>query len=118
MPPILVDGPNELLSESIFGYEQYPPNTIVDSVRYANAIKQAISSDISIDTDWSPVMISGAPALRASGRAVKSADSIVEVTILVAGRDEWRTLVFTRGNSLPQGKEKERFVQAMFGTMN
>lgn len=109
---------NELLSEAIFGYEHYSANAAVDSLSYANAIKRAIASDISIDTQWSPVTVLGTPALRASGKSLKYADSAVEVTVLVAGQNAWRTLVFTRGNSLAQVKEKERFVQAMFGTMN
>jgi uncharacterized RDD family membrane protein YckC len=109
---------NELLSEAIFGYEQYSANTVVDSASYANAIKQAIASDVSIDTEWSPVAVLGMPALRASGKSVKYADSDVEVTVLVAGHDAWRTIVFSRGNAPAQGKEKDRFVQAMFGTMN
>ncbi|MBY3433334.1 RDD family protein [Rhizobium laguerreae] len=109
---------NELLSDAIFGYEQYSANSVVTSVSYANAIKQAIASEISIDTEWSPVTVLGMPALRASGKSLNYADSVVEVTILVAGHNAWRTLVFSRGNSAAQGKEKERFVQAMFGTMN
>jgi uncharacterized RDD family membrane protein YckC len=109
---------NELLSEAIFGYEHYSANTAVNSVSYANAIKQAIASDISINTGWSPVTVLGTPALRASGKSLKYADGIVEVTALVAGQNAWRTLIFTRGNSLAQVKEKERFVQALFGTMN
>jgi uncharacterized RDD family membrane protein YckC len=109
---------DELLSEAIFGYEQYSANTVVDSVAYANAIKQAIASDVSIDTEWSPITVLGMPALKASGKSVKYADSIVEMTILVAGHDAWRTIVFSRGTSPDQGKEKDRFVQAMFRTLN
>lgn len=58
------------------------------------------------------------PALRATGKSVKYTDSIVEVTIVVKGRDAWRTLVFARGNSPAQSAEKDNFVRAVFGTVN
>ncbi|PST22249.1 RDD family protein [Mesorhizobium plurifarium] len=108
---------NELLSEVILGYEQFPSGGVEAAV-YADAIKKAVASDVSISTEWQPVTVRGLPALRATGKAVKFDDSNVEVTIFVIGRDAWRTLVFTRGNSPVQSDEKEKFLQAMFGTAN
>ncbi|MBD9510054.1 DUF4339 domain-containing protein [Ensifer sp. ENS10] len=108
---------NELLAEAILGYERFPSDG-VQAAAYADAIKAAVASDVSIDTEWRSVSVQGMPALRATGKSVKYTDSIVEVTIAVKGRDAWRTLVFARGNSPAQSAEKDKFVQAMFGTAN
>ncbi|MGQ2951521.1 MAG: RDD family protein [Agrobacterium sp.] len=108
---------NELLAEAILGYEQFPSYEVQAAV-YADAIKAAVASDVSITSKWQPVLVQGMPALRATGKSVKYTDSIVEVTIVVKGRDAWRTLVFARGNSPAQSAEKEKFVKAMFGTAN
>lgn len=108
---------NELLAEAILGYEQFPSQG-VQAAAYADAIKAAVASDVSITSQWQPVFVQGMPALRATGKSVKYTDSIVEVTIVVKGRDAWRTLVFARGNSPTQSAEKEKFVKAMFGTAN
>ncbi|WJH41233.1 RDD family protein [Aliirhizobium terrae] len=108
---------NELLAEAIFGYEQFP-TAGVDAAAYARAIKDAVASDVAITSEWQPTYVQRMPALRATGRAIKANDSVVEVTIVVSGRNAWRTLVFTRGNSPAQAAEKDRFVQAMFATAN
>ena len=108
---------NELLAEAILGYEEFPSDG-VQVATYANAIKAAVASDISISSQWQPVLIQGMPALRAMGNSIKFTDSTVEVTVVVKGRDAWRTLVFARGNSPAQAVEKEKFVKAMFGTTN
>ncbi|MCZ7894714.1 RDD family protein [Agrobacterium salinitolerans] len=108
---------NELLAEAIFGYEQFPSYG-VQAAAYADAIKAAVASDVRITSQWQPVLVQGMPALRATGKSVKYTDSIVDVTIVVKGRDAWRTLVFSRGNSPAQSAEKEKFVKAMFGTAN
>ncbi|MCV9942968.1 MULTISPECIES: RDD family protein [unclassified Rhizobium] len=108
---------NDLLAEAILGYEQFPSEGI-EPAAYADAIKRAVASDISITTEWKPVTVQGIPALRATGKSVNFNDANVEVTIVVAGRDAWRTLMFARGNSPAQSAEKDKFVQAMFGTAN
>ncbi|MCI9866864.1 RDD family protein [Rhizobium skierniewicense] len=108
---------NELLAEAILGYEQLPSNG-VQLAAYADAIKRAVASDVSIESEWSPITVDGMPALRATGKSINSTDSVVEVTVAVKGRDAWRTLVFARGNSPAQSAEKRKFVQAMFGTAN
>lgn len=108
---------DELLAEAILGYEEFPSDG-VQVATYANAIKAAVASDISISSQWQPVLIQGMPALRAMGNSIKFTDSTVEVTVVVKGRDAWRTLVFARGNSPAQAVEKEKFVEAMFGTTN
>lgn len=108
---------NELLAEAVFGYEQFSSDK-VDSGLYADAIKRAVASDVSITTEWRAITVRGLPALRATGKSVKFDDSNVEVTIVVTGRDAWRTLMFARGNSPAQSAEKDKFVQAMFGTAN
>ncbi|MGR9245942.1 RDD family protein [Rhizobium leguminosarum] len=108
---------NELLAEAIFGYEQYPSEG-VNSLAYAEAIKQAVASDVTITTVWQPITVQRMPGLRATGNSVKFKDSVIEVTIVVSGKNAWRTITFARGNSQQQSAEKDRFVQAMFGTVN
>lgn len=108
---------NELLSEAIFGHETLPSGN-VEAAAYADAIKNVLTSEITIDTEWQPVEVSGMPALRASGRSTKATDATVEVTVAVRGSDAWRTLVYTRGTSASQMAEKQRFVSAMLGTAN
>lgn len=110
-------GSNELLAEAILGYEQFSSDG-VQVAAYADAIKAAVASDVIIDTEWGPVTVQGMSAVRATGKSVKYTDSIVEVTIVVKGRDAWRTLVFARGNSPAQSAEKDKFVTAVFGTVN
>jgi hypothetical protein len=56
--------------------------------------------------------------VRATGISTRASDATVEVTIVVNGRDAWRTLMFIRGSSAEQLTEKDRFVNAMFGTTN
>ncbi len=108
---------NELLAEAIFGYEQLPVGSI-EAAAYARAIKNAVASDVAITSEWQPTYVQKMPALRATGKATKINDSAVEVTIMLSGRNAWRTLVFTRGNTPAQMAEKDRFVQAMFATAN
>ncbi|MGV2108834.1 RDD family protein [Agrobacterium vitis] len=108
---------NELLVEAIFGYEQFPSGGATVAA-YADALKLTVASDVSLDSQWMPVTIQGMSALRATGKSVKYTDRIVEVTVVVKGRDAWRTLVFARGNSPAQAAEKDKFVQAMLGTAN
>ncbi|MBP1873949.1 hypothetical protein J2Z19_003668 [Ensifer adhaerens] len=57
-------------------------------------------------------------ALRTAVKAATDDDAIVEVTVVVIGRNARRTLVFSRGRSLDQAAAKENFVDAMFGTAN
>lgn len=108
---------DELLAEAILGYEQFQSAGVENAV-YADAIKKAVASEITLNTQWTPVTVRGMAALRATGKSVKFDDSLVEVTIVVIGRDAWRTIVFARGNSTTQSSEKDKFVQAMFGTTN
>ncbi|ULR46207.1 DUF4339 domain-containing protein [Rhizobium sp. K102] len=106
---------NEFLSEAIFGHETLASDKMGNSA-YANAIKDVIASEIAINTEWRTVQVNGMPALRATGTSKKAADAAVELTVAVSGRDAWRTLMFTRGSSSAQMNEKDRFVNAMFGT--
>ncbi|CAN7444786.1 RDD family protein [Pararhizobium sp. LjRoot255] len=108
---------SELLSEAIFGHETLPSDN-VDTTTYANAIKDAIASEITINSEWRPVQVNGMPGVRATGISTRASDANVEVTIVVSGRNAWRTLMFTRGSSAEQLTEKDRFVNAMFGTAN
>lgn len=44
------------------------------------------------------------PAFEATtGKSVNFSDANVEVTIVVTGRDAWRTLVFARGGAIEDG---------------
>lgn len=106
-----------LLSEAIFGHETLPSDNI-DTMTYANAIKDAVASEVTINTEWQPVRVQGMPGVRAAGISTRASDAKVEVTIVVNGRDAWRTLMFIRGGSAEQLTEKDRFVNAMFGTTN
>lgn len=106
---------NELLSEAIFGHETLPSDDI-DPITYANAIRDAVASEVTINTEWQPLQVQGMQGLRATGISTRASDATVEVTIVVSGRDAWRTLTFTRGGSAAQLTEKNRFVNAMFGT--
>jgi hypothetical protein len=104
-----------LLSEAIFGHETLPSDNI-DPITYANAIRDAVASEVTINTEWQPLQVQGMQGLRATGILTRASDAAVEVTIVVSGRDAWRTLTFTRGGSAAQLTEKNRFVDAMFGT--
>jgi hypothetical protein len=106
---------DELLSEAIFGHETLPWNT-VDNAAYAKAIEEALASEININTEWQPVQVNGISGLRATGVSKNASDVIVELTVAVSGRDAWRTLMFSRGSSAEQMTQKDRFVNAMFGT--
>ncbi|OWV82555.1 hypothetical protein ATY75_27430 [Rhizobium sp. N122] len=106
---------NELLAEALLGYQRLSSEGM-EPVVYADAIKKAVASDVHINTEWKPLTVQGIPALRATGKSVKISDASVEVTIVVTGRDAWRTLVFARGNSPAQSAEKDKLVQAIFGT--
>ncbi|MEQ9379595.1 MAG: hypothetical protein RJP95_01940, partial [Pirellulales bacterium] len=108
---------NELLSEAIFGHETLP-SVNVDNITYANAIKDALVTEIIINTEWRPVQVNGMPGLRALGSSRQAVDATVELTVVVSGSNAWRTLMFTRGQSAKQMSEKDRFVDAMFGTVN
>ncbi|QRY68498.1 RDD family protein [Ensifer sp. PDNC004] len=110
---------DELLSEALFGHEQLPSDGIGADL-YAEALEKVLREEVDITTGWQPVTIfdmAGLQAgLRATGKAVSAEDTSVEVTVAVSGRDAWRTLVYTRGNSAEQEAEKRRFVDAMFAT--
>jgi hypothetical protein len=108
---------SELLSEAIFGHETLPSDNI-DTMTYANAIRDAVASEVIINTEWQPVQVQGMSGVRATGISTRASDATVEVTIVVNGRDAWRTLMFIRGSSAEQLTEKDRFVNAMFGTTN
>ena len=109
---------DNMLAEAIFGYEQFPSEGLFDELVYANALKEAVSSNVHITSEWKEITVNGLPALRATGSAVGVTDSAVEVTVVVDERDAWRTLVFARGTSESQTAEKERLVRAMFATTN
>lgn len=108
---------NELLAEAIFGYEQFPSEA-ANALSYAEAFKQAIASSVTITSEWRPVTVQGMPGLRATGSSVKFKDSVVEATVVVSGKNAWRTITFVRGSSPQQSAEKDKFVHAIFGTVN
>lgn len=76
------------------------------------------SPDVSITSQWEPVTVRGMAALRTAVKAATDDDAVVEVTVVVIGRNARRTLVFSRGRSPDQAAAKESFVDAMFGTAN
>lgn len=103
------------LAEAVFGYEQFEVDG-VDNLAYANAIKTAVSSDIELTSEWSPVIVRGHPSLRATGKSSAQADVQVEVTVTVIGRNAWRALMFARGRPAAELPGKDKFVDAIFGT--
>ncbi|MBY5443799.1 MULTISPECIES: RDD family protein [Rhizobium] len=104
-----------LLAEALVGYERFGVDGITN-VAYADAIKGAVAADVSITSDWTQTTVHGIPALRADGKSVALADTNVEVTVAVIGRNAWRTLVFARGRPVAQVSGKDDFLDAMFGT--
>lgn len=104
-----------LLAEALLGYERFGVDGITN-VTYANAIKGVVAADVSITSDWTPTTVHGIPALRANGKVVAHADTNVELTVAVIGRNAWRTLVFARGRPVAQVSGKDEFLDAMFGT--
>lgn len=105
----------ELLSEAVFGHERSSTSKGYDLSSYADALKSALASEVSINTSWEPVTVDGAPGLRARGNALKD-DSSFEVTIIARGSDMWRVLVFFRGNSTRQMEEKVKLVDSLLKT--
>lgn len=95
----------------------FPPDGVGNAV-YADAIKATLASQVTITSQWEPVTVRGMAGLRAIGKAATVDDAVVEVTVVVIGRNAWRTLVVTRGRSPDQDAAKENFVHAMFGTVN
>ncbi|MFT4183149.1 MAG: RDD family protein [Rhizobium sp.] len=103
------------LADALFGYEELELDDI-DNLTYANAIESTIASDISISSEWEPVIVYGYPALRAVGKSIKDNDTNVEITVVVTRRHAWRTFVFTRGREVKDLPGKNEFVQAVFTT--
>ncbi|WP_153366148.1 RDD family protein [Rhizobium sp. ICMP 5592] len=106
---------NAQLAEALFGYEQLELDSI-SNLTYANAIKSTLASDISISSEWEPVLVYGYPALRAVGKSITDNDTNVEITVAVTRRHAWRTLVFARGRQVKDLPGKNEFVQAVFTT--
>ncbi len=104
-----------LLAEALFGLELLPPE-LTEVAAYADAFEEAISSHVTITSDWASVTVHDMPGLRARGKSVESPVSDVEVTVAVRGREAWRTLVFTRGRSSEQIAETEALVREMFSS--
>ncbi|MDK4722905.1 MULTISPECIES: hypothetical protein [Rhizobium] len=75
---------SELLAEVIFGYEQYGSQG-VNALSYADAIKHAIASSITITSEWQPITVQTMPGLGATKSSVKFKDAAVEVIIVVSG---------------------------------
>lgn len=108
---------DQLLLEAFFGYEQFDFDGL-DAKTYADAIKALFIKEITIGSEWIPVSYKGMPALKATGKSIETPDAPVDVIIMVRGRDAWRTLISTRGSSPEQSAEKDKFINAVFGTVN
>ncbi|MGO8489894.1 RDD family protein [Rhizobium ruizarguesonis] len=104
-----------LLAEALVGYERFGVDGITNEA-YADAIKGAVATEVSLTSDWTPTTVHGIPALRAYGKSVTAADTNVEVIVAMIGRNAWRTLVFARGRPVAQVAGREDFLDAMFGT--
>ncbi|MCV9965103.1 RDD family protein [Pararhizobium sp. BT-229] len=104
-----------LVAEAVFGYEQIGFDG-VDVKQYANAIKGAISANVQLTTEWSPTIVNGQQALRATGTALKQADTNVEVIVALKGRDAWRALIFSVGRQPEALPGRDRLLNALFRT--
>lgn len=106
---------NAQLAEALFGYEQLELDGL-KNLTYANALQSTLAADISISSEWEPVIVYGYPALRAVGKSIRDNDTNVEITVAVTKRHAWRTLVFARGRPVEDLPGKNEFVQAVFST--
>ncbi|MGL4090699.1 RDD family protein [Agrobacterium cavarae] len=103
-----------LLMEGLFSYLELPAEN-VDLRAYA-AFYVARLKNVTLTSDWQPVAVNRVRGLRASGVSTKDANQLVEVTVVVDGRNAWRLLMFTEGGSDLQTSEREAFVHELFGT--
>lgn len=108
---------DELLLEAFFGHEQFDFDGL-DTKTYGDAIKALYIKEITIETEWNPISIRGMSALKATGKNIESPDAPVEMIVMVRGRDAWRALISSRGHSSEQAAEKDKFIQAVFGSAN
>jgi hypothetical protein len=106
---------NAQLAEALFGYEQLELDGL-KNLTYANALQSTLAADISISSEWEPVIVYGYPALRAVGKSIRDNDTNVEITVAVTRRHAWRTLVFARGRPVEDLPGKNECVQAVFTT--
>lgn len=100
--------------EGLFSYLELPAEN-VDLRAYA-AFYAARLKNVTLTSDWQPVAVNRVRGLRASGVSTKDANQLVEVTVVVDGRNAWRLLMFTEGGSDLQTSEREAFVHELFGT--
>ncbi|NLR95600.1 RDD family protein [Rhizobium sp. P38BS-XIX] len=108
---------NAQLAAALFGYEQLGVDGI-DNLTYAKAFGNAITSDVTMTSDWTRVIVYGYPSLRATGKSLRDDDVSVEMTVLVIGRHAWKALVFARGRPIADLPGRSEFVEAAFTTVN
>ena len=114
-----------VLAKAVFAYEPLPRDNI-DPILYGKVFAKARASDFIITSEWQPVVLNGVSVLRARGETVPDDTGprfidTVEVFVAVKGRQAWRSVVLIKGTpgySSRQDAEAERFVNAMFGTLN
>ncbi|WP_296041560.1 RDD family protein [uncultured Agrobacterium sp.] len=103
-----------LLMEGLFSHLELPAEN-VDPRLYA-AFYAARLKNVTLTSDWEPVVINRVRGFRSNGVSIKDANQLVEVTVVVDGRDAWRLVMFTEGGSNLQTSEREAFVHELFGT--
>lgn len=101
-----------LVAEALLGYEQIAAT--VDLNSYALAIKDVLSSEMRLTSEWMNTTVNGRPALKAMGTSLKQADTYIEIIVTLNGRDAWRTLVFSVGRRPDDLPGKNRFIHALF----
>ncbi|MBP1858045.1 RDD family protein [Rhizobium herbae] len=105
----------KLLAEMVFGYEPMEEEN-VDPVAYGEALQEAISDEVTVNSEWTPITVNGFNAARATAVHKTAADTHVEITVAIAGGSAWRTLVFVRGRALSGFPGREELAASAFST--
>ncbi len=107
---------DQLMAEMVFGYEPMDEDD-VDPVAYGEALQEAISDDLLVNSEWKPVEVNGFSAARATAVHKSAADTNVEITVAIVGRSAWRVLLFVRGRPSEQFREGRSAMQSLFSTV-
>jgi hypothetical protein len=106
---------DRLLIEALLGYEPLSDSG-VDPIAYGEALQAVIAEDIVIESEWKTTTVDGFAAASARGIQPKLADTHVEITVVIMGRSAWRVLLFVRGRSMDDFKEKSIIVRSLLST--
>ncbi|OWV78139.1 hypothetical protein ATY78_13175 [Rhizobium sp. R635] len=106
-----------LFAELLLGYQRLDFDD-VDRISYAHAIADVLAKEVVLTSLWAPVTVRGHAALRATGKSLTAANTTVEITIVIEGRNAWRTLMFARGRQTDEVPNKEFFINELIGTID